>query len=82
VALGKALLKVGRWNEAAIYLREVARERPDSAPVHAALAEAQFGMGEYAAARESFLKAVKIDPSDRLSADRAELSAHRLVQQH
>jgi hypothetical protein len=78
LALGITLLKVGRWNEAVIYLKEVSRERPDSAPVQAALGEAQFRMGEYAAARESFLRAVKIDPSDRASADRAELSERRL----
>jgi tetratricopeptide (TPR) repeat protein len=79
LALGLALLKVRRWDEAVIYLKEVSRERPYSAPVHDALGEAQFQMGEYAAARDSFQKAVKIDPSDRAAADRADLSQQRLA---
>jgi tetratricopeptide (TPR) repeat protein len=78
LALGMALLKAGHSSEAAIYLREVARERPDSAPARAALGEAQFGMGDYAAARESFLRAVKIDPGDRVSAQRAAECEQRL----
>jgi tetratricopeptide (TPR) repeat protein len=80
LALGMALLKAGRWNEAAIYLKEVSRERPDDASVQAALGQAEFGIGDYAAARHAFLQAVRINPADRLSADRADLSEHRLVQ--
>ena len=79
LALGIALLKLGRFDEAALYLREVARERPENAQVHAALGEAEFGLGEYAAARESFRRAVKIDPSDSVSAARAALCEQKLA---
>ena len=41
LALGMALLKSGNAAEAAIYLRQVLRERPNDAAVHAALEEAQ-----------------------------------------
>ena len=71
LALGIALLKGEHWSEAEIYLKEVARQRPESAAVWAALGEARMGMGDCAAARASFLKAVKIDPSDKVSAQRA-----------
>ncbi|HTP32263.1 MAG TPA: chloride channel protein [Candidatus Acidoferrales bacterium] len=78
LALGMALLKAGRLNEAELYLREVARERPENAAVHAALGEAEFGLGKYAQARESFLRAVKINPSDSGSAARAALCDQKL----
>jgi CIC family chloride channel protein len=41
LALGMALLKAGNPREAAIYLRQVLRERPNDAAVRAALEEAQ-----------------------------------------
>jgi hypothetical protein len=48
--------------------------------VQAALGQAEFAIGDYKAAREAFLQAVRINPADRQSADRAELSEYRLVQ--
>jgi tetratricopeptide (TPR) repeat protein len=56
-ALGMALLKAGHWGEAAIYLKRVLRDRPQSAVVYSALGEAQLHMGDSTAARESFHKA-------------------------
>jgi len=78
LALGLALLKAGRHAESAIYLKQVARERPDSAPVHAALGQAEFALGDFAAARQSFLRAVRIDPADGTSGARAALCEQKL----
>jgi chloride channel protein, CIC family len=80
LALAMALFKTGRWSEASIYLREIARERPDSAAVIRTLGEARFQMGEYGAARDSFLKAVSLDPSDRVSRERAAECEQKLRQ--
>jgi predicted Zn-dependent protease len=41
LALGMALLKSGNPQEAAIYLRQVLRDRPNDAAVRSALEEAQ-----------------------------------------
>jgi Flp pilus assembly protein TadD len=60
MALGMALLKAGHWSEAAIYLRRVAKDRPTSAAVYAALGEAELHMGDAEAARESFRKAKEL----------------------
>ncbi|HJZ97442.1 MAG TPA: chloride channel protein, partial [Candidatus Solibacter sp.] len=62
LALGMALLKSGNGSEASIYLRQVARERPNSAPVQAALGEAEASMGDCVAARRAFSRALQLDP--------------------
>jgi len=65
LALGMALLRSGNGSEASIYLRQVARERPNSASVQAALGEAEASMGDCVGARRAFARASQLDPAYR-----------------
>ncbi len=50
LSLATALVSAGRWNEANIYLKELAREMPDSGPVN-------LGLGRVAVHRQDFKEA-------------------------
>jgi tetratricopeptide (TPR) repeat protein len=58
---GIALIRLQRYSEAASMLIDLARSNPRNAEIHATLGAAMMGNGLYEEARETLLKAAKLD---------------------
>jgi tetratricopeptide (TPR) repeat protein len=63
VALGRAALAAGRFEEASRLLGEAVALQPDRAAAHVELAEALRGLGHTEMARRAYAQALAIDPS-------------------
>jgi len=58
---GIALIRLQRYPEAAAMLIDLAKSNPRNAEIHATLGAAMMGAGFYEEARETLLKAIKLD---------------------
>ncbi|MER5216120.1 tetratricopeptide repeat protein [Streptomyces sp. NPDC002838] len=63
LALGRAALAAGRFEEAGRLLGEAVALRPDRADAHVELADALRGLGRTEMARRAYAQALSIDPS-------------------
>lgn len=58
---GIALIRLQRYSEAATILIDLAKNNPRNAEIHATLGAAMMGAGFYEEARETLLKAIRLD---------------------
>lgn len=72
--MGQLFLQAGSAARAAPVFQQVLKEQPENAEAHAGLGESDFDRGDYRAAINEFSSAVRLNPSDRASAERLDLS--------
>ena len=69
--VGRMLIQYGLDREAADFFQNIIKQGTPDAGAYESLGEAEFALGRYRQARDAFRKALQIDPSDQLTAQRA-----------
>jgi tetratricopeptide (TPR) repeat protein/CBS domain-containing protein len=72
--VGKMLIDYGLLKQAADVFRSLLAHGPPDAGEYDGLGEAMYRLGDYAAARDAFRSALKIDPTDQVASRRLETS--------
>ncbi|HEY1239200.1 MAG TPA: chloride channel protein [Bryobacteraceae bacterium] len=72
--VGGMLADSGLYKEAGDVYRGIVQHEPRNASAYAGLGEAEFHLGDYAAAEQAFRRAVSIDPSNKDAAQKADVS--------
>jgi chloride channel protein, CIC family len=79
IRIARGLLSSGSARQAADLFRDVLRDHPASAPGYAGLGDAELAENDFRAAQQSYTQAVRINPDDASSRDKAALCADVLA---